>query len=155
MTDVFTPEKRSRVMAGIKSKNTKPELVIRHMLFRAGFRYRLQGKKLPGRPDIVLPRWKTVIFVNGCFWHGHAGCRYFHLPLTRKEFWRNKIEGNAARDRREWKQLQNLGWKVIVIWECATRKKTLLPLLQEKILQSIQDQTIRMVELGAANLSAA
>ncbi len=121
--DVVTPEKRSQMMAGIKGKNTKPELIIRKELFRRGFRYRLHGKKLPGKPDIVLPKYKTVVFVNGCFWHKHD-CHLFKWPKTRTEFWREKILGNVARDKKNRDLLEADGWKVITIWECAIKNKS-------------------------------
>ncbi|MCK0070861.1 very short patch repair endonuclease [Kordiimonas laminariae] len=121
--DVVTPEKRSQMMAGIKGKNTKPELIIRKELFRRGFRYRLHGKKLPGKPDIILPKYKTVVFVNGCFWHKHD-CHLFKWPKTRTEFWREKILGNVARDKKNRDLLKADGWKVITIWECAIKNKS-------------------------------
>ena len=105
-------------MSCIKGKNTKPEEIVRKYLFSQGFRYRKNDKKLPGTPDIVLPKYKTVIFVNGCFWHGHEGCRYFVVPKTNTEFCVNKIETNRQRDIRKINDLQALGWKVIVVWEC-------------------------------------
>ncbi|WP_295089030.1 very short patch repair endonuclease [Ruminococcus sp.] len=100
------------------AKNTKPEEIVRKYLFSQGFRYRKNDKRLPGTPDIVLPKYKTVIFVNGCFWHGHEGCRYFVVPKTNTEFWMNKIETNKQRDIRKINEIQALGWKVVVVWEC-------------------------------------
>ena len=105
-------------MSRIKGKNTKPEMLVRKFLFAQGFRYRLNVKTLPGKPDIVLPKYKTVIFINGCFWHGHKGCKYFVLPKTRTEWWLNKIKGTQKRDREAEIKLNALGWKVITIWEC-------------------------------------
>jgi len=118
MTDVFSKKKRSEVMACIKSKNTMPELVIRKALFANGFRFRVHNKKLPGMPDIVLPKYKAVIFINGCFWHGHKNCKYFRLPMTRTSFWKNKIESNRARDKRNARALRYMNWKVFTLWEC-------------------------------------
>jgi len=112
-------------MSRIKGKNTKPEILVRKFLFANGFRYRLHVKNLPGKPDIVLPKYKTVIFVNGCFWHGHKGCRYFLLPKTRTEWWLQKISDTQSRDKLAKQELENLGWKVIVIWECELKKKCL------------------------------
>lgn len=105
-------------MSKIKGKDTKPELLVRKFLFSQGFRYRLHDKKLPGKPDVILPKYKTVIFVNGCFWHGHQDCKYFVVPKTRTEWWLNKINVNISNDNKALLALQNSGWKVIVIWEC-------------------------------------
>lgn len=120
--DVHDKETRSYNMSCIKGKNTRPEEIVRKYLFSQGFRYRKNDKRLPGTPDIVLPKYRTVIFVNGCFWHGHQGCRYFVVPKTNTEFWVNKIETNRQRDRRKINDLQALGWKVIVVWECQLKK---------------------------------
>ena len=116
--DVHNKETRSYNMSCIKGKNTKPEELVRKYLFSQGFRYRKNDKRLPGHPDIVLPKYKTVIFVNGCFWHGHEGCKYFVWPQNNAEFWKNKINTNKERDRRKEDELKALGWKVLVIWEC-------------------------------------
>lgn len=121
--DVHDKETRSYNMSCIKGKNTKPEEIVRKYLFSQGFRYRKNDKRLPGTPDIVLPKYKTVIFVNGCFWHGHEDCRYFVVPKTNTEFWINKIETNRKRDIRKINDLQTLGWKVIVVWECQLKKE--------------------------------
>lgn len=112
-------------MSRIKSSNTKPEEIVRKYLFSKGFRYRKNDKRLPGTPDIVLPKYKTVIFVNCCFWHGHEGCRFFVVPKTNTEFWVNKIEANKQRDSRKTNDLQSLGWKVFVVWECQLKSKKL------------------------------
>jgi len=120
MPDIVDSKTRSRMMAGIKSKNTKPELLIRKLLHRAGFRYRLHVASLPAKPDMVLKKYQAVILVHGCFWHGHD-CHLFKLPKTRSEFWKNKIEGNVNRDRKQLKELKGLGWRVGIIWECAVR----------------------------------
>lgn len=121
MADTMTPEERSRCMAAIKGKDTKPEMIVRKYLFSRGLRYRVQVKKLPGRPDIVLRKYKTVVFVDGCFWHGHEGCRYFRLPHTNVEFWQTKISRNKARDARNEAELTEKGWRVIRVWECEIR----------------------------------
>ncbi len=118
MSDIFKKSKRSLIMSKIHGKDTKPELIVRRYLFSKGFRYRVDDKRYPGSPDIVLPRYKTVIFVHGCFWHGHELCRKSALPSTNREFWENKIKTNMERDRKNILELEKLGWKVIVIWEC-------------------------------------
>lgn len=123
--DVHSKETRSYNMSRIKSSNTKSEEIVRKYLFSKGFRYRKNDKRLPGTPDIVLPKYKTVIFVNGCFWHGYEGCRFFVVPKTNTEFWVNKIEANKQRDSRKTNDLQSLGWKVIVVWECQLKSKKL------------------------------
>jgi len=120
--DIVSPEKRSRMMSGIKGKNTKPELVVRKELFQRGFRYRLHGKKLPGKPDLVFPKYKTVILVNGCFWHGH-NCKLFKWPKSNQTFWKEKISGTIERDRKNLEQLSSLGWRILTIWECALKNK--------------------------------
>lgn len=121
MVDVVPPETRSRMMSGIRGKNTRPEMRLRRFLHKLGFRYRLHERSLPGAPDLVLPRYRTVIFVHGCFWHRHSSCRYATNPSTNVDFWRNKFESNLARDRRAIEKLVSSGWKVIVIWECGLR----------------------------------
>jgi len=123
--DVHDQKTRSYNMSRIKGKDTKPEMLVRRFLFANGFRYRLNVKTLPGKPDIVLPKYKTVIFVNGCFWHGHEGCKYFKIPETRTEWWIKKINGTQKRDREAEIQLNVLGWKVIKIWECELKSRTI------------------------------
>lgn len=118
MTDVHDKKTRSYNMSRIKSKNTKPEILVRKHLHSLGFRFRLHLSELPGKPDIYLRKYKTVIFVNGCFWHGHAKCKYFTLPKTRTEWWKNKIEKNQLNDSISKRKLVKMGLKVIVIWEC-------------------------------------
>lgn len=123
MMDVVNRATRSRMMSGIRGKDTTPELVVRRFLHRAGFRYRLHGRNLPGSPDIVLPRWNAVVLVHGCFWHAHEGCRYFRVPASRREFWEGKLLGNRARDLRNAAALEERGWRVGVVWECAIRSR--------------------------------
>ena len=127
MADVHEPAVRSYNMSRIKGKDTKPELLVRRFLHQKGFRFTLHGKfrgnKLPGKPDLVLPKYKTVIFIHGCFWHAHRGCKYFKIPETRTEFWKEKLTGNANRDQLNQKALRELGWKVMVIWTCEIKKK--------------------------------
>lgn len=129
MTDVVDAATRSRMMAGIQGKNTSPELLIRKALHARGFRFRIHAKHLPGKPDLVLPKYNAAIFVHGCFWHGHD-CRFFKVPQTRPEFWLEKIGKNRARDLVQIAALQDLGWRVLVVWECAVRsmkkQKTML-----------------------------
>lgn len=134
MTDVHSSETRSYNMSRIRSKNSKPELLVRKFLFKNGFRYRLNVKSLPGTPDIVLKKHNTAIFIHGCFWHGHSRCKYFVIPETRKEWWLAKIGQNIKRDNECIKRLYEMSWKVIVIWECElkqdTREKTLYNLIK-------------------------
>src|SRR5215831_6337126 len=120
MTDVVSTEIRSRMMSGIRAANTRPEVVIRHGLHRQGFRYNLHSSGLPGKPDIVQPRWRAVVLVNGCFWHGHD-CHLFRWPGSRKRFWKQKLSRNRTRDVEVWNALVASGWRVLVIWECALR----------------------------------
>jgi len=126
MTDIVSPEKRSQMMAGIRGKNTKPEIQVRKILHAAGFRFRLHRKDLPGKPDIILPKHKVVIFVHGCFWHGHENCHLFRLPKSKTEFWEAKISGNVERDKLKQAQLLNEGWRVLLVRECALKGKTAL-----------------------------
>lgn len=120
-------------MSQIKGKNTKPEILVRKFLFSTGFRYRLNDKKLPGKPDIVLPRYKTVIFIHGCFWHGHEGCKYYVVPKTHTDWWVNKIVYNKIKDTENSLKLSDLGWKVIVIFECQLKKEIRSNTLNELI----------------------
>jgi DNA mismatch endonuclease, patch repair protein len=135
-SDIFTPEKRSEVMSRIRSKNTKPELVVRSILHRMGYRFRLHRKDLPGKPDIVLAKHRTAIFVNGCFWHLHDGCSGGRYPKSRKTFWLKKLNGNKARDKRNYAALAERGWLVVVVWECEL-KPVLLRDLELKLRTEI------------------
>ncbi len=119
--DRLSPERRSWLMSRIKGANTKPEIGVRSLLHRIGYRFRLHRRDLPGTPDIVLPGRKAVVFVHGCFWHGHA-CKRAKMPKTREDYWAEKIDGNRRRDARKRRQLRALGWKVVVVWECETKK---------------------------------
>ncbi len=123
------------MMAGIKGRDTKPEVVVRKALFAAGFRFRLHRQDLPGSPDIVLPGRRVAVFVHGCFWHSHSGCRYAKMPTTRREFWETKLAANVERDRRARDALLSAGWRVLVIWECATRSSAVRDILS-KLLTS-------------------
>lgn len=118
MADVHTLEQRRFNMQQIKGKNTKPELLVRKYLHAQGFRYKLHDKTLPGKPDLVLPKHNTVIFIHGCFWHGHANCKYFKIPQTRTEWWTEKINKNKTKDEKAIRELKRNGWKIITVWEC-------------------------------------
>ncbi len=126
MTDIVNAEKRSEIMSRIKGRNTTPELVIRRIAHGLGFRFRLHRRDLPGSPDLVFPRYRTVVFVHGCFWHRHYGCRYAYHPKSRIQFWTKKFEENVARDERNEAALRSLGWRVLVIWECETKDQGLV-----------------------------
>ena len=125
MADVHSKATRSYNMSQIKGKDTKPEMLVRRFLHARGFRYRLHVKDMPGKPDIVLPKYKTVILIHGCFWHGHEGCRYYVVPKTRTEWWLNKINTNIANDTKAVAALQNTGWRVITLWECELKPTTI------------------------------
>ncbi len=135
--DNLTKERRSWNMSRIKGSNTGPERIVRSILHRMGYRFRLHRKDLPGKPDITLSKYKTVVFVHGCFWHRHKGCKDATLPKTRKNFWRNKLEGNAARDRQKERALRILGWRVIVLWECEV-------LYPEKVAHRLDQLFVRL-----------
>lgn len=120
MTDVLSPEQRSRCMSAIRGRDTNPEMFVRSMVHRLGYRFRLHREDLPGKPDLVFPGRRKVIFVHGCFWHQHPGCRFATRPTTRTEFWAEKLDGNRARDVRVERELRELGWGIVVVWECRT-----------------------------------
>ena len=122
MPDTLTPEQRHRNMAAIHSSSTKPELKLRRALWSLGFRYRINERHMPGKPDIVLPKYRTVVFIHGCFWHGHKDCKYYTVPKTNTEFWTAKVARNQQRDQEVWRQLEAKGWFVIIIWECELKK---------------------------------
>lgn len=127
MTDVHTPEQRHRNMSAIKSKNTKPEIQVRQLIYSMGYRYRLHRKDLPGKPDLVFPKYKKVIFINGCYWHMH-NCRYGKVvPKTNAEFWKTKRESNVVRDKKNRKDLKKSGWKYMIIWECQIKRNRITP----------------------------
>ncbi len=135
MFDVHTSSVRSYNMSQIKCKDTKPELMVRRFLHSRGMRYRVHSKDLPGKPDLILKKYHTVVFIHGCFWHGHEGCNYFTIPKTNTEWWLTKISQNKHRDQKSIKKLESSGWKVIIIWECELREplrmRTLNQLLDE------------------------
>ena len=122
MPDNHTPDQRHRNMAAIHSVSTKPELMLRHALWLQGFRYLVNDKHLPGKPDIVLPKFRTVVFVHGCFWHGHKGCKNYTIPKTNTDFWVAKVTRNQERDQEVWRKLEANGWSVIIVWECQLKK---------------------------------
>lgn len=140
--DILNKEQRHRNMVAIRSKNTKPEILVRNFLFSRGFRYRLNHPRLPGKPDIVLRKYKTCIFINGCFWHGHDACKYFVMPKTRTEFWQAKIERNKERDSEIQRQLASIGWHCITIWECQLKPK-----VREATLESLS-YTLSLIYLN-------
>jgi DNA mismatch endonuclease (patch repair protein) len=143
MADVHDKKTRSYNMSQIKGKNTKPEMLVRRFLHANGFRYRLHVKDLPGKPDIVLPKYRTVIFVHGCFWHGHEGCKYYVVPKTKTEWWLNKINGNIAKDVNVMKSLKKEGWKIIILWECDLKRTTI-----EKSLKRLS-QKLKNKDVGS------
>ena len=149
--DKLSPQQRHNNMAAIHGKDTKPEMVVRRWLWGRGFRYRLNHPRLPGKPDIVMRKYRTCIFVNGCFWHGHEGCRYYTIPKTNTEFWVNKVKRNKERDVKVQHELAAMGWHCITIWECELKPK-----VREKTLESLaytlnkiflQDRTVKRYEI--------
>jgi DNA mismatch endonuclease (patch repair protein) len=136
--DIVNSKKRSEMMSGIRSKNTKPEILIRKGLFNSGYRYRMNDKKVFGKPDIVLKKYNAVIFIHGCFWHGHIGCGNFKIPSTNKQFWEDKIDTNRKRDSEVLNYLRAQGWRICIIWECSIRGKEQL-LLIDKTIKNISD----------------
>ena len=124
MADTFTKGQRHHIMSSVHSASTKPELALRHALWHLGFRYRTNDKRLPGKPD-VLPKYRTVIFLHGCFWHGHKDCKYYTIPKSNTDFWTAKVSRNQERDQEEWRQLEAKGWSVIIVWECQLKKAVL------------------------------
>ena len=138
MTDVVDRRTRSRMMAGIRGKNTKPELIVRSYLHRRGLRFRLHRKGLPGHPDIVLPKYCSVVFVHGCFWHRHPRCRFSYMPRTNQEFWSTKFSDNKKRDRRNRQALEALGWRVYVIWSCSTDEVSLADLVRRITCEELE-----------------
>jgi len=137
--DNHSKEIRSYNMSRIRSKNTKPEELVRKALFAAGFRYRKNDKRYPGNPDVILPKYKTMVFINGCFWHGHEGCRYFVWPKSNTDYWKQKINGNIKRDKNTYSILQDQGWRVIIVWECELKKAVMEQTIQ-KIVKQIKQK---------------
>ncbi|MCP4373098.1 MAG: DNA mismatch endonuclease Vsr [Deltaproteobacteria bacterium] len=124
VSDIYSKEKRSELMSKVRAKNTRPERIVRSWLHKQGYRFRLYRKDLPGKPDIVLPKYKTVIFIHGCFWHRHQGCKKTTTPKTHADLWKEKFQKNIDRDRRNQQELQQLGWKVIIVWQCEIEQGT-------------------------------
>ena len=146
MPDTFTLEQRHHCMSHVHSSSTKPEIILRLSLWRMGFRYRVNIKRLPGTPDIVLPKYRTVIFVHGCFWHGHKGCKSYTVPKTNTEFWVAKVARNQERDQEVWRQLEAKGWFVIIVWECELKKKVL-----SETVERVAAEIVRNGELYRLN----
>ncbi|GAA4400194.1 very short patch repair endonuclease [Quisquiliibacterium transsilvanicum] len=138
MSDIVSPTARSRMMSGIRGKNSLPEILVRRLLFASGFRFRLHRRDLPGTPDIVMPGRKIAIFVHGCFWHAHRGCRYATTPSTRTDFWTTKLRANVDRDQRAIAELASRGWRVLCVWECATRDPKTRESLRSRIVAWIE-----------------
>ncbi len=156
MTDTLTPSQRHTVMSHIRGKDTKPELLVRRWLWHHGYRYRLNVKGVPGKPDIVMRKYRTAIFVNGCFWHGHEGCGKFRMPQSNVAFWKSKITRNRERDRKNYQLLQDNGWQVLVVWECQLHPKllenTMLQVevqLQNYFLQTFGPKSVKYIHLPA------
>lgn len=149
MADVVDKQTRSRMMAGIGGKNTKPELVLRRALHARGFRYRLHVKQLPGRPDLLLAKYRAVVFVHGCFWHRHTGCRYATTPATRTEFWQAKFSANIARDDVVRIKLRHAGWRVATVWECGLKKPDRVKAVVSQLVSWL-DSTSDEIEIGGA-----
>lgn len=141
--DNLTPDERSRNMAAIKSKNTKPEIIVRKFLHKNGFRFRLHSSSLPGKPDVILKKYKTVIFVNGCFWHQHKNCEKSKIPKTNRKYWIAKFQKNKLRDVKNFKEIREKGWNIIVIWECQAKDENILnQVLQNGLFSKIKSYTI-------------
>lgn len=153
MVDIVDAETRSRMMAGIKGKNTKPELALRRTLHARGFRYRLHSKNVRGRPDLVLPKYRAVVFVHGCFWHRHEGCRYASTPATRAAFWQAKFDANTARDGAVRNALLAADWRVATIWECALRKLEQVTFATDRLSAWLHTE-VDTLELGEREVSA-
>jgi DNA mismatch endonuclease (patch repair protein) len=137
LVDIFSKKKRSQIMAKVKNKNTKPEVRVRKALFKNGFRYRINDKSLPGSPDIVLPKHRTVIFVHGCFWHGHTNCKKAITPKSNIDFWKTKILGNKNRDQKNEYELGKQDWKIVTVWDCELRNIKSFELTIDKLIQEI------------------
>ena len=148
MTDIVDQKTRSRMMAGIRGKDTKPEMILRKALHARGLRYRLHAGDVYGRPDLVFPKYRAVVFVHGCFWHRHRGCRYVTTPATRPDFWKSKFVANVQRDKEVRQRLASNGWRVAVVWECALRKPRLVPAATESVIDWLNSEEA-LLELDA------
>ena len=151
--DIFSKTKRSSIMSRVRSRNTKLEILVRKELFSRGFRYRLYRKDLPGTPDIVLPKYRTVIFVNGCFWHSHQGCKLAALPKNNAAFWSEKIRNNTIRDQANYEALRCRSWRVLVVWQCATNKRS-LSILGALIEHFLRHEECLYAEIGRAEIES-
>ena len=140
IADIYSKEKRSEVMSKIRGKETKPEILVRKYLFSKGFRYRINDKRYPGKPDIVLPKYHTIIFIHGCFWHGHENCKAAKLPETNTDFWKKKISDNIIRDRKNIGKLRGEGWKVIIIWLCEIKNKNVRENRMKRLISEITNK---------------
>lgn len=138
--DTLSSERRRALMLSIRSGDTACEMLVRRFLFSKGFRFRIHDKRLAGKPDLVLAKYKTVVFIHGCFWHGHADCRYWHEPRSNITFWREKVLRNSVRDARDIARLEQAGWNVIVLWECELRSKRIRPAVLDGLANEIQEQ---------------
>ena len=145
MPDTLTKEQRHNAMSAIHSSSTKPELKLRRALWRQGFRYRVNDKRLPGRPDVVLPKYRTVVFLHGCFWHGHKDCKNYTVPKTNTEFWVAKVARNQKRDQEVWRKLEAKGWSVIIVWECELKKAKI-----EETIDRVAEEIVRNGEVYRA-----
>lgn len=154
MTDIVAAETRSRMMSGIRSRNTRPEIVVRKWLHAHGYRFRLHRKDLPGKPDIVLPHYRVAILVHGCFWHRHEGCKYTAIPATRTEWWTKKFQYTVEHDARVLNKLEDLGWKVCVVWECQTRNDLYINII-ESFLENIKCSSDKALQNSIKNSSTA
>jgi DNA mismatch endonuclease, patch repair protein len=150
--DIVTPSQRSRMMSGIRSRDTGPEITVRRIAHAMGLRFRLHQKRLPGTPDLVFPRWHLAIFVHGCFWHRHPDCHLAAVPKTRADFWSAKFERNVARDRRVCAALEELGWKVGIIWECETRDSRTVQQRVSRMLTGKRQRTFASAEAGISGV---
>ncbi|MBX7532631.1 DNA mismatch endonuclease Vsr [Qipengyuania sp. 1XM1-15A] len=148
MTDTVDSKTRSRMMAGIGGKDTKPEMLVRRALHRRGFRFRLHAKDLPGRPDLVFPKYRAVVFVHGCFWHRHEGCRFATVPSTRADFWKKKFEANVARDQKVIAGIRAKGWRTAVVWECTTKGRGRSELVVDALAEWLTGES-SFIEIGS------
>ena len=155
MSDTHSPSQRHANMAAIRSADTKPEIVLRHELWRRGFRYRVNDRRLPGSPDVVLPRYRTVVFVNGCFWHGHKGCSKYTVPKSNTEFWTAKVARNQARDQEVWRKLEAHGWAVVIVWECELDKAHLADTIDRVSSEIIHNGELLLESKAARRASRA
>ena len=153
MPNTLSSIQRHRIMAAIHSADTKPEIVLRHELWRRGFRYRVNDRRLPGSPDVVLPRYRTVVFVHGCFWHGHKGCSKYTVPKSNTEFWTAKVARNQARDQEVWRKLEAHGWAVVIVWECELEKARLAETIDRVSSEIIHNGELLLASKAARRAS--